>query len=318
MTPSITDVPGLHVGHWTDVEAATGCTVLLAPAEGIAAAACVRGRATGTRELDAVMPGHLVTRIHALLFTGGSAYGLGAADGVMRWLASRGRGFDVGAGVVPIVPTAVIFDLAVGEFTWPDASAGFAACEAAGSTVEEGSVGAGTGATVGKVLGAGGAMKSGVGTWSVRRDNLIVGALAVVNAFGDVRDAQGSIIAGARREGAFVDARRVLAEDVDAHRSFGPPRGNTTLLVAATNAACDRAGLGEVASMVVDALGQRITPVGTRFDGDVVFAVSTGTREPASAMAIEMLAQDAAAMAIERAVRLAAGRPGLPGLADRA
>jgi L-aminopeptidase/D-esterase-like protein len=161
-------------------------------------------------------------------------------------------------------------------------------------------------------------MKSGVGTWSVRRDNLIVGALAVVNAFGDVRDAQGSIIAGARREGAFVDARRVLAEDVDAHRSFGPPRGNTTLLVAATNAACDRAGLGEVASMVVDALGQRITPVGTRFDGDVVFAVSTGTREPASAMAIEMLAQDAAAMAIERAVRLAAGRPGLPGLADRA
>jgi L-aminopeptidase/D-esterase-like protein len=318
VTPSITDVPGLHVGHWTDVEAATGCTVLLAPAEGIAAAACVRGRATGTRELDAVMPGHLVTRIHALLFTGGSAYGLGAADGVMRWLASRGRGFDVGAGVVPIVPTAVIFDLAVGEFTWPDASAGFAACEAAGSTVEEGSVGAGTGATVGKVLGAGGAMKSGVGTWSVRRDNLIVGALAVVNAFGDVRDAQGSIIAGARREGAFVDARRVLAEDVDAHRSFGPPRGNTTLLVAATNAACDRAGLGEVASMVVDALGQRITPVGTRFDGDVVFAVSTGTREPASAMAIEMLAQDAAAMAIERAVRLAAGRPGLPGLADRA
>ena len=318
MTPSITDVPGLHVGHWTDVEAATGCTVLLAPADGIAAAACVRGRATGTRELDAVMPGHLVTRIHALLFTGGSAYGLGAADGVMRWLASRGRGFDVGAGVVPIVPTAVIFDLAVGEFTWPDASAGFAACEAAGSTVEEGSVGAGTGATVGKVLGAGGAMKSGVGTWSVRRDNLIVGALAVVNAFGDVRDAQGSIIAGARREGAFVDARRVLAEDVDAHRSFGPPRGNTTLLVAATNAACDRAGLGEVASMVVDALGQRITPVGTRFDGDVVFAVSTGTREPASAMAIEMLAQDAAAMAIERAVRLAAGRPGLPGLADRA
>lgn len=318
MTPSITDVPGLHVGHWTDVEAATGCTVLLAPADGIAAAACVRGRATGTRELDAVMPGHLVTRIHALLFTGGSAYGLGAADGVMRWLASRGRGFDVGAGVVPIVPTAVIFDLTVGEFTWPDASAGFAACEAAGANVEEGSVGAGTGATVGKVLGAGGAMKSGVGTWSVRQDDVIVGALAVVNAFGDVRDAQGSIIAGARSDGGFVDARRVLAEDVDGHRSFGPPRGNTTLLVVATNAACDRAGLGEVASMVVDALGQRITPVGTRFDGDVVFAVSTGTREPASAMAIEMLAQDAAAMAIERAVRLAAGRPGLPGLADRA
>ena len=316
MTAAITDVEGLQVGHWTDPTAVTGCTVLLAPPGGMAAGASVRGRATGTREMDAVMPRHLVTRVHALLFTGGSAYGLGAADGVMRWLASHGRGFDVGVGVVPIVPTAVIFDLSVGAFAWPDADAGFAACAAAGREVAEGSVGAGTGATVGKVLGAAGAMKSGLGTWAVRQRDVVVGAVAVVNAFGDVRDADGEILAGARRDGAFVDARRLLTESVDDERTFGPPRGNTTLVAVATNARFERAALAEIAGMVVDALGQRITPVGTQFDGDIVFALSTGARPDASMMAVEMMAQDAASVAIERAVRLATGHDGLPGLAD--
>ncbi|NIM49447.1 MAG: peptidase S58 family protein [Gemmatimonadales bacterium] len=316
--PSLTSVEGLQVGHATDREAATGCTVVLAPPEGMAAAAAVRGRATGTRELDALSPHHLVPRIHAILLTGGSAFGLGAADGVMRWLAERGRGFNVGVGVVPIVPTAVVFDLALlgRSDRWPGPEDGYGACEAASTDLAEGSLGAGTGATVGKVLGAAGAMKSGLGTWAEHRGDLVVGALAVVNAFGDVRDASGRIIAGARHDGEFVDTRAFLAEGKAPVGSFGRTGGNTTLVVVGTNAQLERVQLSEMAATSVDALAQRITPLGTRVDGDIVFAVSTGKQPEANPTTVELMAQSVAATAIERAVRLATGTREIPGLAD--
>lgn len=314
---ALTSVAGLAVGHATDREAATGCTVILGPPGGMAAAASVRGRATGTRELDALSPRHLVPAIHAILLTGGSAFGLGAADGVMRWLAERGRGFDVRVGVVPIVPAAVVFDLAVGlPDRWPGPDEGYRACEAAGGEVEEGSVGAGAGATVGKALGLEGAMKGGVGTWAERRGELVVGALAVVNAFGDVRDDSGAIIAGARRDGAFVDARAFLADGGTAGGSFARPGGNTTLVVVATNARLERAELAEVAAMAVDALAQRITPVGTQYDGDIVFAVSTSELDGQGPLGVELLGQRAVATAVERAVLTARGTGGIPGLGD--
>ncbi len=317
MRNALTDVEGLLVGHATDREAVTGCTVILGPPEGMAAAASVRGRATGTREFDALSPRHLVPGIHAILLTGGSAFGLGAADGVMRWLAERGRGFDVGVGVVPIVPAAVVFDLGMlgRSDRWPGPEGGYQACDAAGVSVEEGSVGVGTGVTVGKVMGPQGAMKSGVGTWAEQRDEVTVGALAVVNAFGDVRDAEGNIIAGARRDGEFVDARHYLAEGGAPGGSFARSGSNTTLVVVGTNAHLSRGELAEVAAMSVDAMAQRVTPVGTQFDGDIVFAVSTEKTTGVAPIAVEMLAQDAVATAIERAVTMAVGTKEVPGLA---
>lgn len=278
------------------------------------AAGYVRGRATGTREFDVLSPSHLVPAIHALLLTGGSAYGLGAADGVMRWLRERNRGFAVGDGVVPIVPAAVVFDLGpVGRSDrWPGPDDGYAACEAAGDSVSEGSVGAGTGATVGKALGIERAMKGGVGTWSVRADRLVVGALAVVNAYGDVVGADGAVIAGARAETGYADARAQLAAGRPAQRRFG----NTTLVVVGVNARLDRHQLRDVARAAADALSWRIRPVGTAVDGDVTFAVALGDAGPADALQVELLAQDATVQAIERAVRSAKGVEGVPGLAD--
>ncbi|HXV87075.1 MAG TPA: P1 family peptidase [Gemmatimonadales bacterium] len=315
---AITDVAGILVGHATDHQAATGCTVVLGPAEGMVGAVFVRGRATGTRELDALDPRHLVPAINAILLTGGSAFGLGAADGVMRWLAAHGRGFPVGAGVVPIVPAAVIFDLLPlgAADRWPQPDDAMHACQVAGTDVAEGSVGAGTGATVGKVLGAAGAMKGGVGTWSESAAGVVVGALAVVNAFGDVRDGSGAIIAGARRSGGFVDARAHLAAGGEPGGSFARQGANTTLVVVATDAALDKLALVEVAQAAADALGQRITPVGTAYDGDLVFAVSAG-RGTARSITVELMAQAATGAAVERAVRQARGTPAVPGLADR-
>jgi len=287
--------------------------VVLGPADGMRAGAYVRGRATGTREFDVLSPRHLVPAIHAILLTGGSAYGLGAADGVMRWLRERDRGFPAGVAVVPIVPAAVVFDLGpVGRADrWPRPDDAYAACNAAGASVAEGSVGAGTGATVGKALGLEHAMKGGVGTWSVRGGDLVVGALAVVNAFGDVLDADGQILAGARDGAGFADARSRLVAGAPPFRRWG----NTTLVVVGTNAALNRQQLCEVARAAADALAWRIRPVGTQVDGDIVFAVSTGDTA-SDAMRVELLAQDALAVAIERAVRQARGMGGIPGLAD--
>ena len=324
----ITDVPGVTVGHWTDVPRATGCTVVLAPDGGMRAACAIRGRATGTRELDALDPRHLVERVDAILLTGGSAYGLGAADGVMRWLKERGRGLPVGpAGIVPIVPTAVIFDfdLAPGGKAdrWPVADDAYRACTAASREVAEGSVGAGTGATVGKALGPRAAMKGGVGTWAATGGggDIVVGALVVVNAVGNVVDGSGKILAGARgADGTYVDALRHLA---DGGSPFGarptPAAGvgrNTTLAVVATNAMLDRAALQGLAHAAGDALARRIVPYGTLFDGDVVFAISTATMVPATPLQTEALAALAMPIAVERAVRLARGARDIPGLAD--
>ena len=311
---SLDAVPGLAVGHWTDRDAGTGCTVVLGPAGGMRASGHVRGRATGTREFDVLSPRHLVPAIHAILLTGGSAYGLGAADGVMRWLRERGRGFPVGVGVVPIVPAAVVFDLGpIGRSdAWPGPAEGYAACEAAGGAVEEGSVGAGTGATVGKALGIERAMKGGVGTHAVRTGGLVVAALAVVNAYGDVVGADGRVLAGAREGSGFADARARLAAGASAARRFG----NTTLVVVGTNAELDRHQLADVARAAADALSWRVRPVGTAVDGDVVFAVSTGGEDMPDPLRVELLAQDVTAQAIERGVTQASGLGGVPGLAD--
>src|SRR6266851_5469382 len=326
MAPSLSSnlaaVRGISVGHWTDLERATGCTVVLGPEGGMRAACAVRGRATGTRELDALNPRHLVDRIDAVLLTGGSAYGLGAADGVMRWLKERGRGLPVGsAGIVPIVPTAVIFDfdLAPGGKAdrWATADDAYRACTAAGGgDVAEGSVGAGAGAAVGKALGPRAAMKGGVGSWAATGGDIVVGALVVLNAVGNILDGSGAILAGARGAGGkLVDALEHFARG-------GAPFGavaarNTTLAVVATNATLDRTGLAALAHAAGDALARRIVPYGTLFDGDLVFAVSTAAAAPATPLQAEALAALAVPTAVERAVRLARGLRDIPGLADR-
>lgn len=306
MSGRITDVPGLRVGHATDRRAATGCTVLLGPFRG----ACdIRGMATGTREIEALSHLHLVGRADAILLAGGSAFGLAAADGVAAWLEERDQGFDAGVARIPIVPAAVIFDLAVGRADRrPDAAMGRAACDAAGPDVEEGRVGAGTGATVGKGLGAERAMPGGVGTAAVRGGDHVVGALAVVNALGDVLDGEGKIIAGARDEhGGFADSARLLRSG---HPGPGPlPGTNTTLCVVATDAPLDRAVLQGLARAGSAGQARRIAPVHTPFDGDLTFAVSTAPAAtplpPDRLLALGAMAADAVAEAIERAVRAA-------------
>jgi len=321
--PSITDVLGILVGHATDERGGTGCTVILAPQGGMPCTAYVKGRATGTREIHACQPDSLAGRVDAIVLTGGSAYGLASADGVARWLESRKRGFAVGPGVIPIVPAAVIFDLLpFGVFdARPTPEMGMQACGAAATTVPEGSVGGGTGATVGKALGPQMCMKGGVGTWSVRAGDVVVGAIAVVNAFGDVYDAQGNVLAGARKaSGGFAGSAAYLGKGGMTAGALSPPYRtssghNTTLVVVATNAKLGRVQLGGVARASGDGLARRIVPIGSAFDGDVVFAGSAGALD-APPIQVEQLAREATEMAVERAVKLAKGREGIPGLAD--
>ncbi len=311
---------GLAIGHATDHEGGTGCTIIRGIDGAFRASAATLGRATGTRELDALSPGHLVPRVDAILLTGGSAYGLGAADGAMRWMERRGRGFPVGAGVVPIVPAAVIFDLGpTGRFdARPTPDMAWIACEnASPANVEEGSVGVGTGATVGKGLGLEHAMKGGVG-WNIAREgDVAVGAIAVVNALGDVRGGDGAIIAGARdANGVFMDVGSRLARSTN---SAGFPQGamqQTTLALVATNVLLDRLELQQLAAASGAALHRRITPAGTTFDGDVIFSACPLEGERGIPLQVEVLAVRALERAIERAVRLARGRDGVYGLAD--
>ncbi len=304
---TITAVPGIRLGHATDPDARTGCTVLLGPFRG----ACdVRGTATGTRELPTLEPDHLVPTADAVLLTGGSAFGLAAADGVAQWLEEHGRGFDTGVARVPIVPAAVIFDLAVGRADRrPDAAMGRAACDAASDRpAGEGRVGVGAGASVGKFAGPAAAMDAGVGTWAQRGD-VAVGALAVVNALGDVRGPDGRILAGARAaDGTFLNAAAVLARGAAPLPAVSapPPGANTTLVVVATDAPLDRVALRALARAGSTAMARRIAPVHTPFDGDVAFALSTAPETaPVSAEALLGLCEAAAACverAIERAV----------------
>lgn len=306
MTGQLTDVPGLRVGHATDTEARTGCTVILGP---FRAAYDIRGIATGTRELEAISHLHPVERADAILLTGGSAFGLAAADGVVAWLEEQGGfGFDTGVARVPIVPAAVLFDLAVGRADRrPDAAMGRAACAAAAVEVEEGAVGAGAGATIGKLLGPAGAMPGGVGTASATAAGHTVGALVVVNALGDVLDGAGRIIAGARdASGAFADSAR-LAREGRAGTWTAPDATNTTLTVVATDAPLDRPALQLLARAGTTGLTRRTSPAHTPFDGDVTFAVSTAGRAgsvgPGLLLALSVLAAEAVAEAVERAVR---------------
>lgn len=313
---------GLAVGHATDEAGATGVTVVRGVSGPFRCSAVVIGRATGTRELHAASPFHLVDQVDAVMLTGGSAYGLDAAAGVMRWMEERGRGHPVGPGVVPIIPAAVIFDLLpLGSFTArPTAAMAYAACEAATpSAIAEGSVGAGTGATVGKAAGIAGAMKGGVGLGRADGDGVVAGAVAVVNALGDVRDASGRIIAGARGpDGSFIDGARVIAQG-GLTRKFGDAAlRNTTIAVVATTACLPRIELSQLAQASAAALFRRITPSGTSFDGDVIFAVCPLDGPRAPAPQVEGIAVAALERAVERAVRLAVGRDGIPGLADRA
>lgn len=308
MSGRLTDVPGILVGHASDDDARTGCTVVIGP---FRAAADIRGSATGTREIEAISPLHLVDRTDAVLLTGGSAFGLAAADGVASWLEEQGGyGFDTGVARVPIVPTAVIFDLAVGRADRrPDAVMGRAACEAAGGDVPEGPVGAGTGATVGKALGPGRAMPGGVGTASRTESGHTVSALAVVNALGDVLDDRGRIIAGARSDDdTFADSAR-LARAGGTAEPLAPPGTATTLCVVATDAPLDRTALRALARAGSTGMARRISPAHTPFDGDVTFAVSptrrAGPVSPAMMLALGAMAAESVAAAIERAVRRA-------------
>lgn len=298
---------GIAVGHASDSAGATGCTVVRGIDAPHRAAVAVLGRATGSRELALLEPGHLVERVDAIFLTGGSAYGLDATAGVMRWMESKGRGFQVGPGVVPIVPAAVIFDLLpLGRFdARPTAEMAYAACDSATSSdIAEGSVGAGTGATVGKLLGPTGLMKGGLGIAVAEGHGCAAAAIAVVNAFGDVRDASGAIIAGARdSEGRFVDSAFAIAAGTSAGGFVAGT--NTTLVVVALDAAYSRLELQAIAQSATAAMHRHITPAGTSSDGDIVFAIAPMEGRRAPLAQGEQLAAQALGAAIERAVRLA-------------
>lgn len=304
-TGCITRVRGLQVGHFTSDLRPTGCSVVLTT-QGAVAAVDVRGAAPGTRETDLLRPGNLVEQVHAVVLSGGSAWGLAAATGVAEWLEEQGYGLDVGVGRVPIVPAAVLFDLTVGDAAIrPDAAAGRAACQAAGNTpCATGNVGAGAGATVGKLFGHGCAMKGGIGSASVTVHGVTVGALVAVNAVGDVLAPDGSILAGARTAdgSALRDTTRSLLEGE--HPQFALPGTNTTIGVIATDARLDKAQLQRLALAGHDGLARCITPVHTMLDGDTLFALSTGAA--GAEQAPDMITLGAmAAEATQRAVQVA-------------
>jgi len=313
----ITAVPGIRAGHFTYPGGRTGCTVVVA--EGAAVAGVdVRGGAPGTVETDLLDPVNMVQRANAVLLSGGSAFGLAARQGVVRYLEERGEGYAVGAGlVVPIVPGAIIFDLRVAEGVRPGPECGYEA--AAGATegaLQEGNAGAGAGATVGKLLGFERAMKGGVGTTAVKSaDGLVVAALVVVNAVGDVIDpATAKVVAGARAaDGSLADARKILRQAP----ANVPPGSSTTIGVVATNAQLTQAQATKVAQMAHDGLARVVVPSHTPADGDTVFVLATGESDGVPNVGrIGALAAEALAEAILRAVRTATSLPGLPAASD--
>ncbi len=320
---SITAVPGLRVGHYTDARRPTGCTVVLAP-EGTVGGVDVRGAAPGTRETEQLSPLNAVPHAHAVLLAGGSAFGLDAAGGVMRWLEEQGIGIAVGSPVdgaqvrVPIVPAAILFDLNVGDARIrPDAQAGDAACRAATTAAPaEGNVGAGAGASVGKLFGLHRAMRGGIGTASIQVGGITVGALIAVNAVGDVIDpGTGLVIAGARSSdgNSLLDTMAALRRG-DLPAALQPGQA-TTIGVIATDARLDKAGANKLAQMAHDGLARAINPVHTQADGDTLFALATGgSGASVSLTLLGALAADVTALAVLRAVRTATSLqgPGLP------
>jgi len=317
---SLTSLQGILVGHYTDQRRPTGCTVVLCP-EGAVAGVDVRGAAPGTRDTDVLSPSNTVQEVHGVLLTGGSAYGLDAAGGVMRWLEERGHGFQVGPAVVPIVPAAVIFDLWVDDFSdaltksakhpriRPDVEAGYLACQAANSEpVTQGNVGAGTGATLGKLNGPDCAMKGGIGSASLCVNGVTVAALVVCNALGDVIDPlTGQLLAGAR---VSADSRSLLdirQAQLRGHSIAKPQVGsNTTIGVVATDAVLTKPQAHRLAQVAHDGLARSIRPVHTPMDGDTLFALGTGASgQAADMMLLSTLAAEVTAMAVVNAVRAA-------------
>jgi len=325
---AITDIPGIQVGHAQDEEALTGCTVILCE-KGAVGGVDQRGGAPGTREVDALHPMHLVSKVHGITLAGGSAFGLEAATGVMRYLEEKGVGFDTHIAKVPIVPAAILFDLGIGKANVrPDASMGYLACQNASSDPPaEGNVGAGTGATVGKILGPGQCMKSGIGTASLEIGaGVVVGAIVAVNAFGDVTDpSTGQIIAGARSKdvgplhigahGYFADTMQVMQTLIGRTALGFSSRGNTVIGVVATNANLDKEAANKVAQMAHDGLARTIRPAHTMLDGDTIFALATG-EHTADVNIVGAFAAEVFAQAILRAVRAAKPIAGIPAIAQ--
>ena len=312
----LTDIPGIRVGHASDYDAITGCTAILSEA-GAVGGVDIRGSATGSQELDTLAPGHVDEVIHGILLTGGSAFGLEAAAGVRHHLEGRGAGVKWGANVIPIVPAAVLFDLGIGKaHIRPTRQMGEAAAAAANTdAVKEGAVGAGTGATVGKLFGMRQAMKSGIGCYTVSLDSGVqVASLVAVNAFGDVKDpSTGKLIAGARRAPESMDLADTEREMRGGARG-GPVRHNTTLAVVATNARLTKVEATKLAHLASLGMARTIFPVNTMYDGDIVFALSMGTAR-ADINTLGVLGAEAVAQAIVRAVKSAPSLGGVPGLA---
>ncbi|MBT3338848.1 MAG: P1 family peptidase [Anaerolineae bacterium] len=328
MKNSITDVPGIEVGHAQDEDALTGCTVILAR-KGAVAGVDQRGGAPGTRETDLLSPFNLVSTINAILLSGGSAFGLDAATGVMRYLEEQKLGFDTGVARVPIVPAAVLYDLALGSADIrPDAEMGYRAAQAASAKMASvGNIGAGMGATVGKILGVPNAMKAGMGTASMEiGGGIIVGAIVAVNAFGDVVSPQtGAILAGVRsaqvgpikigEEGGFADTLHVMQTIPGRTVMKLATRANTVIGAIATNAKLTKAEAGRVAQMAQDGLARTIRPAHTMLDGDTIFALSTGSKK-ADVSTVGAFAAEVLMQAILRGTQSAASLGGVPGLGD--
>ena len=325
---TITDVPGLQVGHAHDLRAQTGCTVIL-PEGGAVGGVDQRGGAPGTRETDALQTLHLVENVHGVLLSGGSAFGLEAAGGVMRYLEERQVGFNAGVARVPIVPAAILFDLGLGRAdVRPDAEMGYQAClNASSDPPQEGNVGAGAGATIGKILGMGQAMKSGIGSASLHLGRgMVVGAIAAVNAFGDIVDpGSGEIVAGARslqrgplrigEPGYFADTMAVMRTLVGRTILNFAMREHTVIAVVASNARLNKEQTNKVAQMAQDGIARAVRPAHTMLDGDTVFALSTG-KVKADVNIVGAFGADVLAQAILRAVRSARSVGDLPGAAD--
>jgi L-aminopeptidase/D-esterase-like protein len=317
MLNAITDIEGIKVGHASDFKGYTGCTVILCE-KGAVCGIDVRGSASGTRQVDALGVSHIVEQVHGILLAGGSSFGLDAASGVARYLEERNVGFDVGVAHIPIVPSAVIFDLGLGDpKARPTPDMGYEACLKAGDEVEEGSVGAGTGATVGKIFESPRAMKGGLGTSSlVMPDGLKVAALVVVNAFGDIIDnVTGKIIVGLRKSedsSEFANTVTQIKEGVT-KKQFGIV--NTTLGVVATNAIFNKREITKIAQMAQGGLIKTISPVHTTFDGDLVFALATNELE-ADINKVGVLAEFVLTEAIKRAVKKADGFGIIPAFRD--
>jgi L-aminopeptidase/D-esterase-like protein len=320
---SITDVAGIKVGHFTDSRRPTGCTVILC-SEGAVGGVDVRGAAPGTRETELLNPINTVQQVHAIVLSGGSAFGLDTATGVMRYLEEQGIGFDTRVARVPIVPAAILFDLGVGDpKIRPDAEAGYKACKAATTSAPaEGNVGAGAGATVGKLFGMDRAMKGGVGSASIKlsdgKSSLTVGAIVAVNAIGDVIDpGAGKVVAGARAKDGktLLGSMNAILSGEPLPLSLGGQA--TTIGVVATDAQLDKAQATKIAQMAHDGLARAINPVHTSFDGDTIFALATGksSRRP-NVTLIGALAAEAMAQAVVRAVKAAKSISGLPSADD--